>query len=230
MTSHDAQLARATLLPSSVLEQRSMGAPQVPHPGADDAYQVVLGDAGTCADIPTQLLLLTDDSASLTASGGNDPLARRYEEARRSISHVARSCRCRQERVAVIPFDQPSERTLRPQPLTKLGVRRIHSALRSTGREPGSSSLAPALDLAERQAEQLPDGFTDLVVLSDFLLTDRQPDHVLSRLVEYPGRVHAVVLGARPPGQLHDASTVKVTVLTPPNPRPALSPNRYSRV
>ena len=43
-----------------------------------------------------------------------------------------------------------------------------------------------------------------LVVFSDFLLMDREPGPVLSRLAGFPGQVHAVVLGRRLPAGVLD--------------------------
>ncbi|GFM17888.1 uncharacterized protein PO1_contig_020_12 [Mycobacterium sp. PO1] len=58
-------------------------------------------------------------------------------------------------------------------------------------------------------------GAVAVVVLSDFLLTDRNPAAVLSRLRSIGDSVHAVVLGAYPPAALLDDPNVTVTRLTP---------------
>lgn len=59
--------------------------------------------------------------------------------------------------------------------------------------------------------ESHPDHQATLVVLSDFLLMDREPGPVLSHLAAFPGQVHAVVLGRRIPAGVLDQ---RITVTT----------------
>lgn len=179
-----------------------------------------LGDPGACPPCSTLTMFLSDDSASLTGQSGNDPLAQRYHEALRAIEHISRACRCRNELVSIIHFDYPSHLDVPPQRLHRRGMRRLRSGLCSEGL-PGSSDLAPALDKAEQLAGKFGGGESTLVVLSDFLLTDRDPRGVLEQLVSFDGQVHAVVLGAKPPTILHDAPHVAVTTITPTSVRGA---------
>ena len=158
-------------------------------------------------------MFLTDDSASITGMAGNDPLARRYDEARRAIEHIGRACDCGKELVSVIHFDYPAQWDVPPQRLHPRGVRRLRSGLRSDGL-PGSSDLGPALDKAERLARQHPEAAATLVVMTDFFLTDRDPRAVLDQLISFDGHVHAVSLGAEPPALLQQADHVTTSIVT----------------
>nr|WP_141215958.1 MULTISPECIES: VWA domain-containing protein [unclassified Rhodococcus (in: high G+C Gram-positive bacteria)] len=158
-------------------------------------------------------IFLTDDSASITGMAGNDPLARRYDEARRAIEHIGRACDCGEELVSIIHFDFPSKWDVPPQRLHRRGMDRLRSGLRSDGL-PGSSDLGPALDKAERLSRQHPEAVTTLVVMTDFFLTDRDPRAVLNQLISFDGHVHAVALGTEPPAVLQQADHVTTSMIT----------------
>jgi len=172
-----------------------------------------LGHPGSCPEHPALNLFLTDDSASITGMAGNDPLARRYDEARRAIEHIGRACDCGKELVSVIHFDYPSRWVGPPQRLQARGIFRLRSGLRSDGL-PGSSDLGPALDKAERLARQHSEASATLVVMTDFFLTDREPRPVLDQLISFDGHVHAVSLGAEPPAMLLQADHVTTSMIT----------------
>lgn len=196
-----AQLLEPRLLEGRPTVQRAYQAPTVL---ADGQTPTSLGDPGWCPPHGTNLSVILDGSPSVTSPGGNDPLSRRHDEAAHAIAHVAAACRCKRERVSLLPFDLPAAGYVPPQPLTKTGLRRLHRGLRAAARSTTSSNLDPALTHAERMAARAP-GAAALVVFSDFLLSDRCPNDVLGRLVSFPGYVHAVVLGAEPPALfLHD--------------------------
>jgi hypothetical protein len=61
-----------------------------------------------------------------------------------------------------------------------------------------------------------------LIVLSDFALTDHDPQTTLQRLASFPGNVHAVVLGTAPPPLL-TAMKVTVTAIQQTDPPGALA-------
>lgn len=177
------------------------------------AATFALGEAGSCPDRPSLTVIIADDSASITAQSGHDPLAQRYSEAKQAIDHIGRSCNCRQEFVAIIHFDQPSPLDVPPQRLHRRGRLRLRSGLRSTGSR-GSSDLSPAIDKAERLATQFRAFDIGIVVMTDFLLTDRDPSEVLGRLVSFEGHVHAVALNAEPPQTLKTAPHVSISMIT----------------
>ncbi|BBX63224.1 hypothetical protein MSAS_23980 [Mycobacterium saskatchewanense] len=177
-----------------------------------------LAPPGSCSAGGTTTFVVLDESAGVTGSGGNDPLSRRHAEAALAIRHVAAACRCRRDRVALVPFDRGSAGFVAPQPLTRNGLRTITRGLQRLSHGMGlSSELGPPLDYVETQASQQR-GDVALVVFSDLLLTDQNPSTVLTRLRAFPGYVHAVVLGAIPPSVLVDDPYVAVTRLTPSTP------------
>lgn len=195
---------RAELRIAELLEPRLLGAPST-RSGyrswtvvEEGRTSISLGDPGWCPPHSTNLFVILDGSPSVTSPGGNDPLSRRHEEAAHAIAHVAAVCRCKRERVSLLPFDLPSAGYVPPQPMTRTGLRRLHAGLRAAARGCTSSDLDPALTHAERMAARTPVAAA-LVVFSDFLLTDNCPNDVLNRLVSFPGYVHAVVLAADPP-------------------------------
>lgn len=163
--------------------------------GQTEPRQSGLGSPGVCSGEPSLQIWVFDDSPSVISLHGTDPLARRYVEARSALRTVARSCRCRQERIGVLHFDAAQGR-VRPTAISGLGGWWISRSLRAPAGW-GSSELLPALAIAEEWAEQAPAGTViRLVVFSDFALTDDDPGAVIARLENFPGEVTAVVLGA----------------------------------
>jgi hypothetical protein len=179
---------------------------------------ISLETPGPCPPGGATVFIVLDESGSVTAGGGNDPLSRRHAETLLAIRHVAGACRCRRDRVALVAFDAGFMGCVAPQPLTAAGLRRLHRGLRRLSRQRGmSSDLDPALRHVERAAQNQR-GPVAVVVFSDFLLTDTDPTAVLARLPVFPGYVHAVVLGAVPPSVLTADARVAVTRLTPSSP------------
>jgi hypothetical protein len=182
------------LLPSSLLGTRSVipttSAAPVDH--HDRGY--TLGDPGQPAQIPTLLIMVFDDSGSVTGSGGNDPLSNRYAEAQHAFEVVARRG-SRRELGAVLHFDQSTADT-GPIPLTWWGLLLLRPGLRVPSGGGRSSELAPSLAGAVNLARSHPRHAVTLVVLSDFELLDADPEQVLAHLVAFPGDVHAIVLGS----------------------------------
>lgn len=176
-----------------------------------------LGDPGSCPVAGSTVFIILDESASVASSGGNDPLSQRHTETALAIRRVAAVCRCRRDRVSVVPFDMGSGGYVAPQPLTAHGVRRLNRGLERLANSCGmSSDLGPALERVDASAGHQES--VAVVVFSDFLLTDPSPTTVLSRLRSFPGYVHAVALGAQPPTVLVSDPNITVTRLTPSSP------------
>lgn len=213
-------LLDSRLLPPTLLGTTSAARAQREPATAGDA-PIILGEPGGCPPRGSLLHVVLDQSPSVAGDGGNDPLSRRHAEAALAIRHVAAACRCRRDRVALVPFDDDSTGAVAPQPLTRRGLRVLDRGLDRLADSWGmSSQLGPALDRVDAE----PSGAGEqhaVVVFSDFLLTDSDLGSVLRRLCELPGYVHAVVLGAQPPSVLAADPNVTVTRLTPSSPRGA---------
>jgi hypothetical protein len=215
-------LLRGTCMGGGELDHRSAAAASDDHEIDDYLSQITLGDPGTCCGTATTTFVVTDSSGSVASPGGNDPTSRRHDEAGLAIRHVAAACHCGRERVALLPFDQPSLGLVLPQRLDGSGIRRLKRGMVIAERTGASSSLLPALTCAERLAKLTPN-HAAVVVLSDFELCDHHADRVLERLASFPGYVHAVVLGARPPSQLAGHDDVAISVITPSSPPGAVA-------
>lgn len=153
-----------------------------------------LGDPRRPAAVPTLLIAIADDSASVTGSGGSDPLANRYAEMDRAFCTIARRG-SRHELASVLHFDSPSDADVAPRPLTSRSVRALRQALRAPTGGHGSSQLGPSLRRATALARAHAKHAATLVVLSDFALLDADVGEVLAELAAFPGDVHAVLLG-----------------------------------
>ncbi|UJV42764.1 hypothetical protein CVT30_25600 [Streptomyces sp. AMCC400023] len=156
----------------------------------------MLGSAGRPATVPTLLIANFDNSGSVTSPAGTDPLSNRFAEVAHAFSVVARRG-ARHELGAVLHFDSPSRGDVRPTPITRRGITRLHSGLHVPPDGAGTSELGPSLRRAIEIADAHPDHAATLVLLSDFWLLDPEPSSVLSELAGFPGDVHAVVLGSR---------------------------------
>lgn len=185
---------RAALLSSTLQSSRLLGMADVTADRqiAPSVLDYTLGDPGWPTAVPTLLIAISDDSGSVTSPGGTDPLSNRFAEARHAFSVVARRG-SRHELGAVLHFDTPSSGDVGPVPLTRRWLARLRAGLRIPPDGAGSSELGPSLRRAVEIAEAHPDHAATLVVLSDFQLFDPDSAQVLS---DFPGDVHAVVLGA----------------------------------
>lgn len=154
----------------------------------------LLGDPGQPAPVPTLLIVISDDSASVTGVGGSDPLSNRYEEMAAAFSLVARRGSSH-ELGAVLHFDTPAPNDVQPVPIRRRTLPQLRRGLSLAPGATGSSELGPALRRAVSLAEAHPRHESTLVVLSDFLLLDPAPGQVLADLAAFPGSVHAVLLG-----------------------------------
>lgn len=180
----------------------SLGEPShllpVPGGGRDDRlryeWQVLyeIADAvGRCPDTPTHIISAHDSSGSVTCHAGNDPFGRRFDEHRLALDVVGRKCRCDDELVSVLHFDHPVGNDLIAAKLTDTEA--IEAALQTPRDGGGCSLLRNALPAAEALADAYPDHRTIFVVYTDWQLFDSP--RLEDRLLNFPGEVHAVVLG-----------------------------------
>lgn len=179
---------------------------------------VELGWPGLDPKRPCLDILVFDDSGSVTAAFGSDPVGNRFAEATRAIRLVAKWSHSSRSKVAVLHFDHPHGAS----GIRSLTDRHLFRALAPALRTPlgghGTSDLNPSLTKAEQLAAAHPDHDVRLTVLSDFELTDADPQSVMSQLALFPGRVHAVVLGGRAPLDLDGAENITVTPLSEQDP------------
>lgn len=202
-------MSRPTLLTSELLPSDLLGGDGAPQPVTTP--QLRLGNPGRCGERPTLVIGVFDDSASVTSPAGADPVSNRYAEAREAFRVVGRACRCGRCLGAVVHFDLVGGAP--PTPLAKRLSSALQGALQVPPMAAGRSVLSPSLEEAFRVAEQHPEHFCSLLVLSDFALMDPDPSPVLSRLNAFPGDVHAVVLGGRLPDGLLDPR-IQITTVT----------------
>ena len=155
-----------------------------------------LGPAGRCPGKPTLVIAIADDSGSVAAPGGADPISNRYQEMRLAFKAVADACLCRKELAAIVHFDTPHGDVV-PQRLSRRGLRALDAGLRVPAGGAGISELRPALTRARALADARPTHEAVLVIFSDFELFDDRPGDLADELASFPGDVHACVLGSR---------------------------------
>ncbi|PPI21270.1 hypothetical protein C5D44_15375 [Rathayibacter sp. AY1B5] len=143
--------------------------------------------------------MVADDSGSVIGPAGVDPVSNRYQECKLAFRRIASAGVGRDELGAVLHFDVPTSGDVPPVRMTQVGLRLIEHGLRTPLDARGSSVLGPSLLAATRLAATRPEHLATLVVLSDFELFDADPAEILRRLSEFPGDVHAVVLGGGGP-------------------------------
>jgi hypothetical protein len=219
------------MLASTLLPSRALGQPggiTASTPSTDDPDPEVhywLGRAGACTGHKQLFVFCFDDSGSVTSSGGNDPLSKRYAEARLAIRSLARACRCGRELAAVYHWDVSGLDTP-PASLDRHGIIRLQAAMRLPTDTTGTSDLAPVLGRVKHQLRPwIWRGWhIHLIVLSDFELTDANPPAVFDSLNRYAIRhsVTAVVLGGQTDTQLAN-SHVQVLPVTSSDPPGALA-------
>ena len=163
-------------------------------PQRESRRRYELGSPGLCSGRANLTICLFDDSGSVAAPAGNDPLSNRYREASTAFHSLARRCLCGQCRAAVLHFDLVGGcgPTSTRWPLAKA----LTAALTTPPQAAGASLIGPSLAEVSRLVEQ-DDGRSDLrlVVFSDFELFDPDADRLLADMARFPGSVHAVVLG-----------------------------------
>lgn len=197
------------LLPGGVLPLRS-------ERSVREAY-IELGWPGFDPKRPCLDILVFDDSASITAEQGADPVGNRFEEAKRAIKLVGSWATSDRSKLAVLHFDHPDGASgvvaLNDPHLNS----KISPHLAPAGGH-GTSDLAPSLNEVYRLAVAHPDHDIRVTFFTDCEFTDTDPASVISRLVAFPGRVHVVALGGYAPLDLEDADNVTVTPLSPGDP------------
>ena len=197
------------LLPGGVLPLRSERTVREPY--------VELGWPGLDPKRPCLDILIFDDSGSIMAPHGADPVGNRFEEARRAIKLVSSWATSDRSKIAVLHFDHPHGAS----GVVALSDRHLGKKLApslSSPRGMGISDLGPSLTEAERLAEAYPDHDVRMTHFTDYELTDHDPAAVLSRVASFPGHIHAVVLGGVTPPDLESADNVTVTPLSPGDP------------
>lgn len=201
-------VAPSRVLPGGVLQMRPERTVSEPH--------VELGWPGLEPNAPCLDVFAFDSSGSVIAPQGSDPVGNRFGEALRAIRLVARWTYTDRSKTAVVHFDHPQGAS-GVVPLNDRRLqRRIDPSLRNPG-GPGTSDLLPSLNEMERMAEAHPDHDVRATIFSDFELTDAAAEGVFARLGNFPGRIHAVVLGGHvPPDLVQD--NVAVTTLSPADP------------
>ncbi len=171
----------------------------------------MLPHPGSCSGQKTLTIVIADDSGSVAGLGGNDPVSQRYQEARIAFRHLAGHCSCRREFGAVLHFDYSTSYDVVPAGLDRRGLSRIEHGLQEPEDAGGSSDLGPSLARAKAMTAAFNGDHVQLVVFSDFLLTDADPESVYAELAKFPGTVHAVVLTVEPPRELLDEPGITVT-------------------
>ncbi len=156
------------------------------------SYQ--LGNPGRPSTEPTITIVITDDSGSIIGPAGADPVSNRYEEAWRAFRAIGRRG-SKHELGAVLHFDTPTSGDVQPTPLTRAGLQRLRSGLHVPRDAAGISCLGTSLKTATDLADRYPSHRATLIVLSDYELYDDNVAQVLDDLANFPGDVHAVVLG-----------------------------------
>lgn len=205
---------RTPILPTRFLETRFLGdrlhvARMQMHEG-----RVTLGPVGQCPHRPTCTWFVFDNSGSVSGTYGNDPVARRFDEALLAVRAVARRCSCGQERVAVVHFDTPVSLDLAPTLLAGNGWRTAARCLAIPPDGAGQSLLRASLHGVLGHVDAMPDHQHTLVVCSDFLLFDDDIAELYEEFGSFPGDVHAVCLRSTPPQILIDDQRVTVTHIT----------------
>lgn len=171
--------------------------------GRESEPWIELGWPGLDPVQPSLDILAFDHSGSVTAPGGTDPIGNRFREARHAIRIVQAWSHSRRPKVAVLHFDQPSTGDSGVFALTdRTAAMKLGASLRVPPGTAGTSDLGPCLAVAERLAAQYSGHTVRLTILSDFQITDDDPDAVFARLASFPGQVHAVLLNAEAPPDL----------------------------
>lgn len=184
-----------------------LGAALAPNTGT--TITIALPRMPECAHRPSLTTFIFDESGSVTAHNDpSRPISNRHREARLALERIG-TCRCGNELAAVRFFDGGIH-DVGPCPLTRTGRTILRTAIDNPPQFT-SSELGGALDAAEALAANHPNHQHSLVVLSDFLLYDDDPEAVLDRFAAFPGDRHAVVLHTVPPKQLTHNPAIAVT-------------------
>lgn len=201
------------ILPSGL---HSLGMRAGTHPSNRLGKEVKLGFPGYDPLLPCLDILISDDSWSLSSPNGNDPVARRYQEAEKAVRHVASWTVTSRQKLALLHFDHPHGATGLQRLNSDRGVNTIVESLRVPPGAVGTSDLSPSLNEACELAAHHDN--VSLTVMTDWMLTDSDPAQTFSELAAFPGPVHAVAMNAAPPLDLEAAPNVTVTRVTSSDP------------
>jgi hypothetical protein len=161
-----------------------------------------LGFPGVNPRVPQLHVITCDNSASVAWGAGADTIGRRFEEARAAISSLARFAD-RETLVGLVPFDQIGGGHVPVGPVARRRHRvELERELRVPPDAPGTSDLTPAVEAVEGIASKHPQHEVTWSILSDWKLTDDDPDGLYRRLADFPGTVHAIGLNLPVPGNL----------------------------
>jgi hypothetical protein len=208
MTDH--QYLQSSLLPSGFQRATLLSVPRVQ---ASAAGSYKLGDSGLNPKRPTVNIVGFDDSGSVIATGGADPLGNRFNEARHAIDAVARVAN-RRTLVGVLHFDQPCLGNVPPTSVAdRHGLSTIRGALAVPRDARGASDLGPLMKKAKRIADQFGDHDVFLTLFTDFEITDADPGKVFDQIIQFPGIVHAVSLNRPAPLDLRSPNIIITEVM-----------------
>lgn len=167
---------------------------------------------------PSLDILIFDDSWSLRASDGNDPVGNRYAEARRAVQMLSQWTTSARQQVAVLHFDYPHVTVEGPHQLDRASGRdQVLAALVDPPGSGGSSALAPAMSAATRLAREY-SGINRCTIFSDFELTDLNIAQPFEEMAQFPGQIHAVALNANPPARLKALPNALITCIATDSP------------
>lgn len=163
--------------------------------------------------------LIFDDSGSLTAEGGHDPIGNRYAEARRAFHAVGAWSHTDRQRVSVLHFDFPTIDAVGPHRVdTRRGREHITQSLAVPAKAWGSSSIVPVMTATNKLARESKAAVKRCTIFSDFELTDASTAQAYEEIGRFPGQVHAVILNAAPPMLLLALPNVTVTNISSDSP------------
>ncbi|WP_267244033.1 hypothetical protein [Streptomyces sp. PR69] len=184
------------LLPSRMVPVSLLGRAPARTQYRPSSKEFRLGAAGRPSPVPTLLISIFDNSGSVVGPAvGSDPVSARYGEVEYAFAAVARKKVAPHELGAVLHFDSPTSGDVPPLTISNGNMERLRAGLQIPPDGAGSSCLLPSLRQAVALAEAHPKHEATVVVLSDFMLLDAHPSAALTELAEFPGAVHAVVLG-----------------------------------
>lgn len=155
----------------------------------------VLPDVTGCPHNPRLLALISDSSGSVTAYRGNDAAGRRWDEQARAVEVWAGKCRCDDQLVAVLHFDDVGADV---GPIPTRPNRQAMAALEPALQIPagaGSSNQGSSADRTLRMGREHPKHELVAVTFTDGQLFDSNPQAVIDGLAAGSSRLHRVILG-----------------------------------
>lgn len=183
------------MIASRLLPPHLLGQSLPAGPPADLVTLDSLGPLRSCPLEPTLVVFICDDSGSIAAPGGADPISDRYREIGLAVEAIARACTCGKELAAVLHFDTPAGDT-GPFRLSVAELPSLLAGLTVPRDSYGISDLLPSLTRAAEIAAAHPGHQAVLMILSDLRLTDPEPAAVTGAIAAFPGEVYVGLLGS----------------------------------